>query len=198
VKSVVDAVSIPVTVKIRSGWDNENINCVEVAKLIEKAGASAISIHPRTRSQGYSGKADWNLIKSIKECVSIPVIGNGDIKSCYDAKRMLDETKCDAIMIGRACIGNPWIFRETDEYLKDGKTPKAINNLEVFEILNKHIDLLQKTIGDKLAVLEIRPHIANYLKHFRNSSELINKIFRTKNIIEVKNLLIEYRNNSNV
>ena len=107
VKAIVTSVDIPVTVKIRSGWDESSINAVEIAKVIEKAGASAITVHPRTRSQGYSGKADWNIIKQVKENVKIPVIGNGDIKTCYDAKRMLDETGCDAVMIGRGLLGNP-------------------------------------------------------------------------------------------
>ena len=112
VQKVVSSVSVPVTVKIRSGWDSNSINAVEIAKICESAGASAIAVHPRTRSQGYSGLSDWNIIKDVKENVSIPVIGNGDILSCYDAKRMLEETNCDAVMIGRAALGNPWIIKE--------------------------------------------------------------------------------------
>ena len=112
VSAVVKNVNIPVTVKIRSGWNNSNINFIEVAKQIEKAGASAIALHPRTREQGYSGNADWNKIKELKEAVSIPVIGNGDIKTIYDAEKMLKETNCDAIMIGRATIGNPWFIKQ--------------------------------------------------------------------------------------
>ena len=112
VKAVVDAVDVPVTVKIRSGWDSNHINAVEVAKVIEKAGASAICVHPRTRSQGYRGEADWSIIKAVKDNVNIPVIGNGDIKIPEDAKRMLDETGCDAIMIGRGVLGNPWLIEQ--------------------------------------------------------------------------------------
>ena len=122
VKSVVESVNVPVTVKIRSGWDKENINAIEVAKIIEKAGASAITIHGRTRSQGYSGKVDLDIIKKVKENVNIPVIGNGDIKNEEDAKYMLEYTGCDAVMIGRAALGNPWLLKNTINYLNGKKT----------------------------------------------------------------------------
>ena len=117
VKAVVDAVDVPVTVKIRSGWDENSINCMEVAKICEKAGASAITLHARTRSQGYSGHSDWSLIKKVKESVNIPVIGNGDVTSCYEAKKMLLETGCDLVMIGRGLLGNPWLIKECNDYL---------------------------------------------------------------------------------
>src|SRR5574344_1995483 len=121
VNAVVNAVPIPITVKIRSGWDSNSINAVEVAKICEDAGASAITVHPRTRAQGYEGKADWNIIKEVKENVNIPVIGNGDIKSVDDAIRMINETGCDAVMIGRGSLGNPYIFKEITYYLETGK-----------------------------------------------------------------------------
>ena len=127
VKSVVDSVPIPVTVKIRSGWDSNSINAVEIAKVCEKAGACAITVHGRTRAQGYSGLADWNIIKAVKDSVSIPVIGNGDVKSCYDAKRMLDLTGCDAVMIGRGVLGNPWLIKECVDYLEKGLEPREIS-----------------------------------------------------------------------
>lgn len=193
VKAVVDSVKVPVTVKIRSGWDSNNINAVEIAKQVEKAGAKAITIHARTRSQGYSGKADWNIIKEVKENVNIPVIGNGDIKSCYDAKRMLDETKCDAIMIGRGVIGNPWIIKETIDYLEKGIEPKKVSYKERLDMILEHLDRLTKTKNEHLALLQIRTHIGYYLKSIPNTSELKNKIFKTKSIDELKELINTFK-----
>lgn len=180
VSSVVQSVPIPVTVKIRSGWDFNHINAIEVAKVCEKAGASAITVHPRTRSQGYSGKADWNIIKEVKQAVSIPVIGNGDIKSCYDAKRMLDETGCDAVMIGRGVLGNPWLIRDSVNYLKNGKEPEKVSEHEKLDMMKKHFMLLLETKNEHIAVLEIRSHAAWYLKGVKDSSELKNAIYKVK------------------
>ena len=180
VSSVVNAVNVPVTVKIRSGWDNNSINAVEIAKMIERAGASAITVHPRTRAQGYTGNADWNIIKAVKENVTIPVIGNGDIRSCYDAKRMLDETKCDAIMIGRGVLGNPWLIKECVEYLATGKEPIKVSLKEKMDMVKRHYKLLEETKGEKLALLEMRTHAAWYLKGLENSTKLKEAIFKTK------------------
>lgn len=163
VKAVVDAVNVPVTVKIRSGWDEKSINAVEIAKVIEKAGASAITVHPRTRSQGYSGKADWNIIKQVKDAVNIPVIGNGDIKSCYDAKKMLDETNCDAIMIGRGLLGNPWLIRDCIDYLNNKKI-KEVSILDRLNMVLKHFNYLLEFKEEKIAVLEMRTQVCYYLK----------------------------------
>lgn len=193
VKAVVETVNVPVTVKIRSGWDSNNINAVQIAKLIEKAGASAITIHARTRAQGYSGKADWNIIKQVKENVNIPVIGNGDIKTCYDAKRMIEETNCDAVMIGRGCIGNPWLIKETVEYLENNKVITKPTSLDRINMILEHLDRLIKTKSEKQALLEIRTHIGYYLKTVPNSSELKNNIFKTKDINELKKLLEEFK-----
>lgn len=192
VSAVVKAVSVPVTVKIRSGWDESSINAVEVAKKIESAGASAIAIHARTRSQGYGGKADWNIIKQVKESVSIPVIGNGDITSCYDAKKMIDETGCDAVMIGRACIGNPWIIKECVDYLEKGIEPIPVSADEKIAMLKHHYELLESDKGEKLASLEIRTHALSYIKGIRGNAEIKNEICKTKTKEEMFEILDNY------
>ena len=193
VSSVVKSVSCPVTVKIRSGWDSNSINAVEIAKIVEEAGASAITIHPRTRAQGYSGNADWNIIKQVKEAVKIPVIGNGDIKSCFDAKKMIDETGCDLVMVGRACLGNPWIFKEINAYLEDGTIIDKPTPIEKIDMCLKHFNLLLETQNKKQAVLEIRSHIAWYLKGIEGSKEIKDKIFKTKDEEEIKNILYDFK-----
>jgi nifR3 family TIM-barrel protein len=189
VKAVVQAVPVSVTVKIRSGWDDKSINAVEIAKIIEEAGASAITVHPRTRAQGYSGKANWDIIKKVKEAVSIPVIGNGDITSCYEAKRMLEETGCDAIMIGRGALGNPWLIKECVNYIENGIEPIKVPVEDKIDMIKHHIDLLKKTKSDKLALLEIRSHATWYLKGVKNSSELRSSICKATSISELLGLL---------
>lgn len=196
VSSVVSSVNVPVTVKIRSGWDSNHINAVEVAKVIEKAGASAICVHPRTRSQGYSGKADWNIIKEVKENVSIPVIGNGDIKSPEDAKRMLEETKCDAIMIGRGVLGNPWLIKNIVNYL-DGKEVIDVSIVDRIDMCLKHLKLLDSLKNEKLACLEIRNHISWYFKGIKGANELKNKVYQTTNIHDIILLLNEFKEAQN-
>ena len=191
VSSVIKSVNIPVTVKIRSGWDNDSINCVEVAKIIEKAGASAIAIHPRTRSQGYSGQADWSLIKKVKESVNIPVIGNGDIKTIYDAKRMIDETNCDAVMIARSIIGNPWFVKECYEYIENNKIIDKPTYKEIIDMIDYHYELLKKNTGERKSILDIKTHALAYLKLIPGSKELKNKMAMSKNENDFKNCINE-------
>lgn len=194
VASVVKAVNVPVTVKIRSGWDEKHINAVEIAKKCEQAGASAITIHGRTRAQGYSGHADWNIIKQVKEAVSIPVIGNGDVTSCYEAKRMIDETGVDAVMIGRGVLGNPWLIKECVDYLNDGTEPKEVSFIEKVAMMRKHYQLLTEDKNEKLALLEIRSHIIWYLKGMPQSKEIKNKICQSKTTEDMFNIIDEYYN----
>ena len=196
VYSVVQAVNVPVTVKIRSGWDKNHINAVEVAKTAEKAGASAICVHPRTRSQGYSGTAEWNIIKQVKENVSIPVIGNGDIRTPGDAKRMLDETNCDAVMIGRGVLGNPWLIKNTINYL-EGKDLINVSINDRVDMCLKHLDLLCSFKSKKLASLEIRNHIAWYFKGIKGANILKNKIYQTTDIHDIILLLNEFKEDKN-
>ena len=193
VKAVVDAVPIPVTVKIRSGWDNNSINAVEVAKVIESAGASAITIHGRTRSQGYSGNVDLDIIKKVKESVKIPVIGNGDIVDAKSAKKMLEYTGVDAIMIGRAALGNPWIFKEINEYLEKGLIISKPSISEKIDMIYKHITYLREIKPEKLVCLEMRNHIGWYLKGMKNSSEIKNKIYQTSSINDIILILNMYK-----
>lgn len=192
VSAVVKEVSVPVTVKIRSGWDSNNINACEVAKIIEKAGASAITIHARTRSQGYSGEADWNIIKDVKNSVNIPVIGNGDVTSCYKALEMLEKTHCDAVMIGRGCLGNPWLIKECVEYLEKGKTPTLVSLEEKINMIKRHYELLEKDKNEKTALLEMRTNILYYLAGMPNSKEYKIKVCQCQNKKEVFELLDKY------
>lgn len=193
VSAVVAAVNVPVTVKIRSGWDDNSINAVEVAKIIESAGASAITVHPRTRSQGYSGKADWSIIKKVVEAVNIPVIGNGDITSCYDAKKMLDETGCCAIMIGRGLLGNPWLIRDCVNYLDNKKEPLDVSNDEKIDMMEYHLWELVKDKNETQAVLEIRTHLLNYLKGLPDNKEIKNAVCKSRTSKEIIDILENYR-----
>lgn len=192
VSAVVKAVSVPVTVKIRSGWDETSINAIEVAKVIESAGASAITIHARTRSQGYSGKADWNIIKQVKESVSIPVIGNGDVTSSELAKKMLEETGCDAIMIGRGILGNPWLIRECVAYIEEGKIINPPTNEEKIAMMKRHFELLKKDKNEHVALLEIRTNLLYYLKGMPKSKEMKTLVCSCKTSEELLNILNQY------
>lgn len=181
-KTVVQNSKVPVTIKFRKGWDNDHIVAVEIAKIAEKVGISAITIHGRTRSEFYSGKADWNIIKKVKDAVQIPVIGNGDVVDEESAKKMFEETEVDGIMIGRASLGNPWIFKRIIHYLKTGDKIPEITNKEKLETIKKHLNLLIKEKGEEVAIKEFRKHIAAYTKNMPNSS-----VFRVKiNSLESK------------
>ena len=194
IKAVVGAVNVPVTVKIRSGWDQSSINAVEIAKIAEANGASAITVHARTRAQGYAGKADWNIIKEVVNAVDIPVIGNGDVVSCYDAKKMLDETGCSAVMIGRGLLGNPWLIKECVEYLESGKLPEVIDYNEKIDMMEYHLNKLCEDKTEKQAVLEIRNHLLNYLKGLPENKEVKNQVCRCKSRLEIIKILENYRN----
>lgn len=194
IKAVVGAVNVPVTVKIRSGWDQSSINAVEIAKIAEANGASAITVHARTRAQGYAGKADWNIIKEVVNAVDIPVIGNGDVVSCYDAKKMLDETGCSAVMIGRGLLGNPWLIKECVEYLQSGKLPEVIDYNEKIDMMEYHLNKLCEDKTEKQAVLEIRNHLLNYLKGLPENKEVKNLVCRCKSRLEIIKVLENYRN----
>ena len=192
VKAVVESVPVPVTVKIRSGWDNNSINAVEVAKICEEAGASAITVHGRTRSQGYSGSVDLDIIKAVKENVSIPVIGNGDIVDVESARKMLEYTGCDAIMIGRGVLGNPWLIREIITYLNDDIICDKPNYKEKINMCYHHLDYLLKIKPEKVAVLEMRSHAAWYLKGMPSAQSVKNEIFKVKTSEELKKVLDNY------
>ncbi len=193
VSAVVASVPIPVTVKIRSGWDSNSINAVEVAKICEAAGAKAITVHPRTRSQQYSGKADLDIIKAVKENVSIPVIGNGDITSIESAKHMLEYTKCDAIMIGRGVLGNPWLIKEIDTYLKEDKIIDKPTYEERINMCYKHLAYLLKIKPERVSILEMRSHIAWYIKGMPYHKEIKNLIFKATTKEEITEILDNYQ-----
>lgn len=164
VSSVVDAVKKPVTVKMRIGWDDQHIYAVENARAVERAGGKAVSVHGRTREQLYTGKANWDIIKDVKEAVSIPVIGNGDVFSPEDAKRLLDHTGCDGVMIGRGALGNPWMLYRTIQYLTNGELLSDPTPREKLEVAILHLDRLVALKNEAVAVREMRKHLAWYLK----------------------------------
>ena len=190
-KTVIVHSKVPVTLKIRKGWDKENIVAVEIAKIAEAVGVSAITIHGRTRSEFYTGKADLDIIKQVKESVHIPVIGNGDVVDGETAKKMFEYTGVDGIMIGRGTFGRPWIFKEIIEYLENGKKMEEPTNQEKLQIIEKHIDLAVEEKGE-IAVKELRKHIAWYTKNLKNSSEFRNSINKIETKEELINKIEEY------
>ena len=186
VNSLVKAINKPVTVKIRKGFDDESINAVEIAKIAEANGAAAVAVHARTREQFYTGKADGDIIKKVKDAVKIPVIGNGDVTDCFSAKRMIDETGCDGIMIGRASRGNPWIFREVTHYLKTGEIPARPTMDEVRDTILRHARLQLECKGEYIAVREMRKHISWYTAGLPHSARLRGRVNGIENMEELE------------
>lgn len=192
VSAVVDAVSKPVTVKMRIGWDSDHIFVVDNAKAVEQAGGKAVSVHGRTREQLYTGKADWNYIKMVKEAVSIPVIGNGDVATPEDAKRMLEQTGCDGVMIGRGALGNPWMLYRTVEYLRTGELLPEPEAAEKIRIAILHMDRLAALKGEHVAVREMRKHLAWYLKGLKGSSRIKDLIMEETQRDEMVRILEDF------
>ncbi|NMS91479.1 tRNA dihydrouridine synthase DusB [Clostridioides difficile] len=195
-KAVVKNSKKPVTLKIRKGWDDNSVNAVEIAKIAEACGISALAIHGRTREQFYTGKADWNIIAEIKKNLSIPVIGNGDVFTIEDSINMLDKTGCDAIMIGRGAQGNPWIFKRINHYMNTGEIlPEPTLNEKISTAI-KHLKLAVEEHGEYVAVREMRKHIAWYLKGLRNSARLRDEINKIEDYQEVVSKLEYYMEDS--
>ena len=184
VRALVDATSLPVTAKIRSGWDADSVNAAEVARICEGSGASAIAVHARTREQQYSGRADWSVIRDVKRAVSVPVFGNGDVRSGADALRMMEETGCDDVIVGRAAEGNPWIFREIAAALR-GETAPAPTPEERVDMAMRHFELERQLYGEKLAVLQMRKHIAWYVHGMKGASRFRERINQMNSAEEV-------------
>ncbi len=189
VSKTVKAIKKPVTVKIRKGFDDSCINAVEIAKIIEDAGASAVAVHGRTREQYYSGKADWDIIRQVKEAVSIPVIGNGDVVSGESAIAMQKETGCDGIMIGRGAQGNPWIFSELLAYDRTGEMPKRSTTEEIKQMIYRHARLQVKHKGEYLGIREMRKHVSWYTSGLPNSARLRGEINAVESLEELEKLL---------
>lgn len=185
------AIQKPVTVKIRKGFDNTCINAVEIAKIIEEAGGAAVAVHGRTREQYYSGKADWEIIRQVKEAVSIPVIGNGDVTSGEKALEMRERTGCDGVMIGRGAQGNPWIFHELLEYDRTGKLPPRPSKEQIKETMLRHARLQLEFKGEYLGIREMRKHVAWYTKGMEGSAKLRDDINKVESYTELESLLNE-------
>lgn len=191
VSAMVKAIDKPVTVKIRKGFDDSCINAVEIAKIIEEAGAAAVAVHGRTREQYYSGQADWDIIRQVKEAVSIPVIGNGDVTSPQKAEELVKQTGCDGIMIARGAQGNPWIFSEMITYEETGTLPERPGKEEVRDMMLRHARLQLKYKGEFIGIREMRKHVAWYTKGLKGSAKLREEINRVESYQELEELLFQ-------
>lgn len=196
VAAVVDAVEKPVTVKMRMGWDENHIFAVENAQAVERAGGKAVALHGRTRLQMYEGEANWDIIRDVKNAVKIPVIGNGDVRTPLDAERMLEETGCDAVMIGRAALGNPWVIYRTVQYLKTGILKEEPSVKEKIDICILHLDRLINLKGESIALREMRKHASWYLKGIRGNAKVRNKINECTTRSELITVLNELLDNN--
>jgi tRNA-dihydrouridine synthase B len=188
--AVVEAIDLPVTAKIRSGWDGGSINAAEAARALEDAGVRAISVHPRTRSQGFKGSADWAIIRDVKRAVGIPVVGSGDVRTPEDALAMLDETSCDGVMIGRAAVGNPWIFRRAQELATSGRVLPPPSLADRIGLAVEHLDLMVEAQGERRGVLEMRKHLVAYLKGFPGAVNLRAELVRMEGHERVRERLL--------
>lgn len=189
VSKVVKAVNVPVTVKMRKGWDDDTVNCVEVAKTVEYNGASAVAVHGRTRQQYYKPPVDWDIIRKVKSSLKIPVIGNGDVTSGQAAKKLYEHTGCDMIMVGRGALGRPWIFREINEYIRTGSLPTPPSTEEKLNIMLSQIERMCELKGEYLGIRQSRKHIAWYLKGFKGAASLRNEAGHVSSMEEIKSLI---------